>query len=462
MFKKISLLLTAIVLIALLTGAGLALEPQTIGPLSFYASQGDLEVVVKATHPGMATGKQPSVEWVACTDPSDGFSLLWTDPSPGEKWVVSEVIVSAVNEASLYKYDLSWGLVDNPSSFSVIPVECFKAEGGVPGDDDDDDDDIVTGWGVEVESCDLCGDDPEVDINPVDNPCDEDYFTFSFDIVNCENVCSVNVTFYLDCELLDDNEYGIWELVAEGDSCTPCEWEFLGGTFEKVNLGNECSPDYQCTLSWELTSADYDFCELGDIIFGVGAVTEPEEPEPVVISKDVDGTVVTITLIPCEVDGEIDTSFDITLIPIEELPDVGLDLAEVDSDDVVFFTFEGLDPTGICGISVCFDADEESCEDLTALGAFYFYEGIWTQIFSDCDDSGGVPVVCFYLDDPLLIQDLLGETGTIYGVGDTSIFVGVGDDDDDHDGGGGCNMGGFSAGLLLLAAPLMLLVRKMF
>ncbi|HPI97948.1 MAG TPA: hypothetical protein PLV56_04305, partial [Synergistales bacterium] len=418
--------------------------PQTYGPLSFFASEGDLEVVVKATHPGVAAGIQPSVSWNACSDPADGFQLVWEDPSPGTKWEISEVTVSAINEADLYKYEGSWGVVDNPSVFSVLPEECFKAEGGIPGDDDDDDDDIVTGWEVEVES-----DDPSAaaDIVPVDNPCSEDYFTFSFDIDNCENVIALDVTFYLDCDLIGDVEYGIWMLVPDSD----CEWEFVGGELERVEVEEGV---FECMLTWELTGTEYDFCDLGDVIFGIGPA--PEQAEPEVISFDLDGTTVTVTLFPCDGVEEINSSFDVTMIPIEELPDVGLDLSGVASDDVSFFAFNFEDPTGICGIQVCWEADEgETCEDFANLGVFYFSDDSWEEIMVDCDDSGEPAVICFALDDPQLIQDLLGDPGTIFGVGDAGIFgVAPGDDDDDHDGGGGCNVGGFSAGLLLLAAPL--------
>lgn len=452
MLKKFSLLLIAVFVVTLLSGIALALEPQTSGALSFYATEGDLQVVVKATHPGLATGKQPSVDWEACTDPSDGFELVWMDPSPGTQWVISEVTVSAGNEADLYKYDGSWGMVDNPSVFSALPSECFKAEGGIPGDDDDDDDDddIVTGWEVDVES-----DDPSAgaDIVPVDNPCSEDYFTFSFDIENCENVIALDVTFYLDCDLIGESDYGIWMLTPESD----CEWEFVGGELEQVEVEEGV---FECMLTWELTGTEYDFCDLGDVIFGVGPA--PEQAEPEVISFDLDGTTITVTLFPCDGVEEINSSFDVTMIPIDELPNVGLDLTGVSSDDVSFFAFNFEDPTGICGIQVCWEAEEgETCVDYADLGVFYFFDGAWEEIMVECDDTGEPAVICFALDDPELIQDLLGDPDTIFGVGDTDIFVAPGDDDDDN-GGGGCNVGGFSAGLLLLVAPLMILFRKMF
>src|SRR6056297_1365232 len=102
MLKKLSLICIGLLSVTLLFGVAWAdLETETVGPLSFFDSEGDLEVVVKATHPGMATGIQPSVEWVPCGDPEDGFKLQWDDPSPGEKWVISEVKVSAVNESDL-------------------------------------------------------------------------------------------------------------------------------------------------------------------------------------------------------------------------------------------------------------------------------------------------------------------------------------------------------------------------
>ena len=93
---------------------------------------------------------------------------------------------------------------------------------------------------------------------------------------------------------------------------------------------------------------------------------------------------------------------------MDDLPDVGLDLTGLTSEDVLFFTFNFEDPTGICGIQVCWEAEEgQTCDDFADLGVFYFSEGSWEEIMVDCDESGEPAVICFALDDPQLIQDLL-------------------------------------------------------
>src|SRR6056297_1137098 len=465
MLKKLSLICIGLLSVTLLFGVAWAdLETETVGPLSFFDSEGDLEVVGKATHPGMATGIQPSVEWVPCGDPEDGFKLQWDDPSPGEKWVISEVKVSAVNESDLYKYDVSWGDVENPSLFTEIPTDCFKAGGGSPTPPPPPEE-IVNSWEVEVGACESCPPEPEADVVPVGNTCDEDYWTFSFDIESCDNLCSLDVTFDLDCDLCGEGELGIWELVSQ--DCEGCTWEFIGGEYVSEDISENCEPEYVCTLNWELTSSDYNFCELESRVFGIGPA--PELPDEKVISGDIDGEIgYEITLTSCpEYEGDLP---DLTVNVLDTETVAGLPGLDQDllADEGVFFDVE-FDPSsdGVCGVEVCFFVNE-TCEEFSDVGLYYLpVEGeTWVEKEWTCSEStreGFISQVCFSFD-ATQIEDFENNT---WGAGPDSLFSqspspGPTPDGEEDNGGGGCSVGGFTFSMLFLVIPMVLLGSKKF
>ena len=475
MLKKFLFLILSLSLGLSLCGVAFALDAQTAGPLSFYASEGDLQVVVKASHPGLATGKQPSVEWEPCSDPSDGFHLVWEDPSPGEQWEISEVTVSTMNEADLYKYDGGWGdPVDNPSIFSELPEDCFKAEGGIPGDDDDDDDDdIVNSWEVKVGPCDPCPPAPAVEIVPVENPCTDDYWTFKFDVESCDNLCSLEISFDLECDVCDGTEYGIWKLVDPGDPpCTPCEWEYIGGVYVKEDIG-VCEPEYVCTLNWQLTSDDFDFCcGFEETIFGIGpAAPSYIEPDPGDNEGEIDGWGDwMIYLGQCNPEsGDVMASFDIAT-----QPDDGLE-----PGDAFYFTLEFGNPENICEVDLYLYLKDCSDEK----GIWEFLDGAWEEFagYFEWEAAGVLPWrvngTDYYCRIHVFYPPVGEEPGVpigddddddddgVYGVGTDEYFNPAspgGDDDDDSSssGGGGCSVGSSLSALLLLIPVGWILYRK--
>lgn len=478
MLKKSFMLILIVSLGLLFCGGAIALEAQTVGPLSFYATEGDLEVVVKASHPGNATGKQPSVEWESCSEPEDGSHLVWMDPSPQKTWEISEVTVSAKNGADLFKYDGSWGEVDNPSIFEDFPMDCFKAGGDIPGDDDDDDDDdLVNSWEVQVGACSPCPPFPEADIIPVENPCSEDYWTFTFDVESCDNVCSLDVTFYLECDPCGETEYGIWKLVVEGDYCNPCEWEFIGGDFGKVNVGDECSPDYECILGWELTSVDYDFCcGFEDTIFGIGPIPE-EGPDfsdegVITVGEEPDQYIVgwTLDLEKCE--DSPDISGTVVFEPLNPDPDYEGD------GEAFFFSLDLENPDNICLLDLCLYGQGEdgvcSIEDEKSL--YWFQEAIseWTELevtyeIGDYNVDGETfcERLCVHFPQGGITPEDLDEFLVVFGVddGETDIFIEPepepgGDEPPKKSGGGGCNIGSSLWALLLMIPVGWLLCMK--
>lgn len=481
MLKRSLVLTMSLLLGVVLYSGAFALEAQTVGPLSFYSTEGDLEVIVKATHPGNATGKQPSVEWTACTDPSDGFYLAWEDPSPQDQWVISEVTVSAVNEANLYKYDGDWDMVDNPSVFSALPSECFKAVGGSGNDEDD----IVNSWEILTGKCDPCGDDPAVEIIPVDNPCTEDYWTFKFDVENCENLCSMDVIFDIDCDVCGGTGYGIWKLLSEGDQCTSCDWEYVGGV-HSVEETVECPPEYVCTLTWELTSTDYNFCcGFEEIIFGIGPIPEEEGPDfsdegIIVVGEEPDQYMVgwTLNMEKCEESPDIAGS--VTFEPVNPDPDYTGD------EEAFFFSLDLENPENICSLDLCLYGKGEdgvcSLEDEKSL--FWFQEAIseWTELEVTYEVGTFVvgeetfcEMLCVHFPQGGITPADLDEFMVIFGVddGETDIFIEPvvpgpddpdepgepGDDDttEKSSGGGGCNVG-TSASAILIAIPLLMVL----
>lgn len=481
MLKRSSILILSLLLGIVLCGGAFALEAQTYGPLSFYASEGDLEVIVKATHPGVALGIQPSVEWEHCSNPSDGYHLVWSDPR--NVWDISEVTISATNEAELYIYGSMWDPAsENPLVLEVnaVPVDCFKAEGGTPGDDDDD---IVNSWEILSGKCNSCGDEPAVEIVPVENPCTEEYWTFTFDVKNCENLCSMDVIFDMECDVCDGTEYGIWKLLSEGDPCTSCDWEYVGGVYA-IEETEDCPPEYVCTLNWELTSDDYDFCDgFGDIIWGIGPIPEEEGPDfsdegIIVVGEEPDQYMVGWTLNMEQCDPESgDISGDVVFEPVNPDPDY------TGVDEAFFFSLDLVNPENICSLDLCLYGKGEdgvcSLEDEKSL--FWFQEAIseWTELEVTYEVGTFVvgeetfcEMLCVHFPQGDVTPADLDDLMVVFGVddGETDIFVEPvvpgpeepGDDDttEKSSGGGGCNVG-TSASAILIAIPLlMVLFRK--
>ena len=275
----------------------------------------------------------------------------------------------------------------------------------------------------------------DISINFLESPLAFDK-VFSIDVSGNpadHNICGFEVFLKVDCA--SSSDYGVWY------------WEdpyWLPMEVELFSDGDNCY----------ITFLD----DVFDRVYGFG-----KKPEPVERSGELDGTPYTVTLIPCPGVGEINASFDIMAIAIEDLTSEqveDLNLEEVTSEDVLFFAFDFEDPTGICSIQLCWES-EETCGELGDMVVFYFNEGEWLQIDKNCDDSSVPTIICFSIDDPVLIEELLTDYAGIFGVGGDFVFIesspGGGSG---GNGGGGCNVGGFSAGLLLLALPLFTLFRK--
>lgn len=355
MFRKGEIKLFACLFSVFITITVFALFAETAEIHYFYASQGELEVIVSADLSGSAEGARPSVEWIPCTDPSDGFALSWT--GFGGSWDIGGILISSTNSGDLYVYDDEWIQIQNPTEYAEWPERCFKRGGTLPGGYRNP---SVTGWVVDIASCDSVGI-PQVDIMPLDSPCEQDLWVFRMDMENCSNLCSLDMSFYLDCDICGEEEYEIWELVS-GDGAG-CSWDLLEGVFDKKSA----MIGYECTLNWVLTSQDIDLCELGSQVFGVGSISPSYIlPEPGASNAgEIDGLGDWLLYTgKCDSQGGAVTgSFDIAPKPDDGLP----------PGDVFYFTVELENPGNICDIDLYLYLEEWDFEK----SVWKFSDGLW-------------------------------------------------------------------------------------
>lgn len=456
MFRKRDLKFTIGLLSGFIAVTVFALVAHTTEIHYFYASQGDLEVIVSADLTGPAEGTRPSIEWISCTDPSDGSALSWT--GFGDSWDIRGIIISATNSGDLYVYEDEWVQIENPTEYTEWPEKCFKRGGTLPGGYRNP---SVTGWTVDVAPCDS-GDIPQVAIMPLDNSCNDDFWVFSMDVENCSNLCSLDLTFYLDCDVCEGEEYDIWELLSgDGSDCT---WDPLEGVFEK----KAAMVGYECTLSWEAASQDLDLCDLESKVFGVGTMSQSYIlPEPGACNAgDIDGLGDWLLYLgKCDAQGTaILGSFDIAPKPNDGLP----------PGDVFYFTVELEEPGNICEIDLYLYLDEWDLDK----SVWEFLDGEWEKMEGRFawEVAGPLPwrvgdneyecrLHIFY--PPLLegasILDEGYDEDAVFGVATDEYFQ---EDDSEESEGevddlmNTCGLGQYGRELLFLVFPMLLLLRK--
>ncbi len=492
MFKKFAVLLLVLISFVVLIGTVNAgdLGPTTAPPTDptriFIQSQGEMTFTVQMSKGTVAVwppGQEPPLVIDPCEN--DGYELsispLW------QKFSVDYVIVSSSTGCLSYWNEGDWEEIENGAVLSFGDAEgvCFASCEVTPGDDDDDctpgdddddctpgddddDDGIVEDASVDAYACLPCALDPAAFIVEVENSCNENYWTFKFNVESCDTVCSIDVTFMLDCDLLGDREYGIWELISS--DCTGCSWEFLGGEFSK---NEECPPE--CMLSWTLEkpdeySGDF-FCDLMDRTFGVG----PKPPTYVIPEPgDNEGEMAPwgdwmIYLGQCNPEsGDVMASFDIAT-----QPDDGLE-----PGDAFYFTLEFENPENICEVDLYLYLKDCSDEK----GIWEFLDGAWEEFagYFEWEAAGALPWrvngTDYYCRIHVFYPPVGEEPGVpigddddddddgVFGVGTDEYFnpasPGGDDDDDSSSGGGGCSIGSSLSPLLLMIPVGWILYRK--
>jgi len=226
------------------------------------------------------------------------------------------------------------------------------------------------------------------------------------------NICGFEVFLKVDCA--SSSDYGVWYF--EDPNWVPLDVELFSD-------GDNCY----------ITFFDDNF----DRVYGFG-----EKPESTVISGDIadEGCAVwTLTLTPAV--GENDGVSGL-LREVENPSDDGND------EFYVELVLSG----DIEAANLCVDFSACELDEGVVVDGFFLWDGTNWQPILEITGTG------FCVDVPV---SLVGPN-SFWGIGDSSLFAAPGDDEDDdgHGGGGGCNVGGFSAGLLLLALPLFTLFRK--
>jgi len=440
-----------------------ALAAETAEMNYFYSFESGLEIVVSADLVGPEAGMKPSVDWVECANPSDGFALNWTNF--GDNWDIHGVKVSATNGGDLYVYEQGWEETDNPLILSEKPGKCFKTIGALPGGYRNP---SVCGWTVEIVSCDS-GDLPELGIMPMDNLCKEDFWVFGVEVNNCSNLCSMDLSFTLDCEICGEEDYELWELISQDSEA--CNWEILNADFvkEPVYAGGSCIIGYECYLAWETVSGDADFSELAGRTFGIGS-SSPSYilPEPgVTNSGEIDGLGDWILYLGrCEVQGgSVMGSFQMADKPNDGLP-VG---------DAFYFNVDLENSGNICEVDLYLYLQECDLDK----GVWEFTGGSWEKIADhQWEVAGALP---WRIEDTdyecrlhLFYPPPGQETDIPFGDDHDDPVFGVGRDDYFQPGGapqetgeevddlmnGSCHVGHYNLVSLLLFLPLLTLFRK--
>lgn len=358
----------------------------------------------------------------------------------------------------------------------------------MPGDDDDDDcccecrDFFKAGeatfmtrykwYDYEITNCDECEEAGDVVLwktRPVYcgdchycDPCDPCRPIFEFerffrmDLLNCDNISQIDLTFPVCCPCDPDVEWGIWKLVEVDDCVEECYWEPLDVTFNKDCDTPLCGEEEcECELELSLSGACADDCNPGELCALEGDTFVLGWYLPQVTEGNFGSIVYSAKAYACD---------PTDCVTADLVEDENPDPCCASGDLFFVMKFDPVDTEGICKVKLCMEDTGNG-----DFGIFWFNEdtGLWVSL------AEGSGEVCATFDGDLV--DLLGLT---FGAGDPAGFpteppVGPGDDDDDNDSGsggdgdddddssgGGCNVG-FAAGMLLFVVPLILLgVRK--